>query len=117
MSQARGVEPHVRTYNAMLSVCDANKLWQHAIELLREMVARGVTPDLYSYSAAIGACKVRAAAPSPITARRRRTQRSDALAHVCPARAPCTPPSHQAASVPRRIAGRCYDRGTRHRYT
>ena len=53
----RGVTPNVITYNATISACEKDGLWQQALELLREMPERGVTPDVITYSATMSACE------------------------------------------------------------
>ena len=52
-----GLQPDVKSYNAVVSVCAKNGKQAKALQLLAEMREQGIQPNVITYSAAISACE------------------------------------------------------------
>lgn len=57
---SRGLKPHIRSYNALISALFQKGLWQHAGVVFDDMLEKGTSPDKQTYKILLaGYCKVR----------------------------------------------------------
>lgn len=51
--KARGLQPTVTSYTAIIAACEKGQQWEKALQLLDEMRTQGLHPDVMSYHASV----------------------------------------------------------------